>query len=352
MTRKDKVLGLVGPQGVGDSFGIWLDTLLGQRNLERAVVASAYLTEEAAEHLLACCYGQPRRRSRPVVTVLVGTKDHFTRSAAVQRLLLCSGGTTEARIFPVDLQVLCPTDANFHVKALAATGVLGDVAVLGSHNLTGAGLDCGSELGIAVSGPAAKDVEAALMRWATASAPWRSIIKNYKEARLPSAARSTKPPASRGATSTERLAGSDLEADVSLTDKEMRALKEGSDWFERTAPKLARRVHRYIYGEVAREEVRAEGNYFRGAIFTFSDDYPGESWRLGQERHVLRVVETISVASGKATVVAASKVAKFEVTAENRRIAAKLGLIENQPDAASLAAFVHFLKFGELPASR
>jgi hypothetical protein len=354
-TRTHNTHRLIGPAGVGWSYGAVLEVLLSRLDLTEAVIASAYLTTDGAEHLLASINGRSPAKRRPEVTLLIGTKDHFTRKAAIQRLLPFAHGGVRAKGCGVRLNVLCPRDEAFHVKAVYAQRRSGERAVLGSHNLTGSGMDSAGELGIILWGAKAKAIGDALSNWIDDSVPWSRVIKTYREARLTRGRGSDRAAARRAATLSEFEIADDFEATEPMSPVELRAWNEGISTFNAVAPGLSRRASEYLFVNSPRESVVGEQGYYRGALFSYSSDYDRaedrDSWRLGRRRAVMRVLGTVPVRRNKACVVVAQRVRAFKVTPEIRSVAASLGLTEGD-SVRALGPFLAFLITGRPPVAR
>ena len=341
----DKIEGLVGPSNAGDSYGATLEKLLAKKGLTTCLVASAYLTVEAAEHLLTCIYGILRKGKKPAVTVLVGTKDRFTRKDAIRRLLAFSKGGKYASDLPASLEVLCPLEPSFHVKAMHVRYGTKQWAVVGSHNLTGAGMDAVGELGVVLSGPRNGGIEQALGVWAKDSQPWTKVIKTYKEAKLRSGGSAGIGASGMSSDFPAATVGDEIEWVSELTKAQKRDCDQATDRYERSAPKMAERADRYDLLIGPREEYLQEGNLHRGALFASGPDHAEGTWSDGEKRAIRRVLDTVPTSGGKNCLLVSEKVIGFTVNADIRKFAEAHGLKKSRPEPRQMAAFIQHIKY-------
>lgn len=341
--------GLIGPTSVGTGFGTWLDSALSADDLHEAVIASAFLSEDAADQLLATLWLRPRQKTKPRVSVLVGTKERFTRKAAIRALMAYAVGKRAARSFPVVLDVRCPRDPEFHVKAAFVHQRRVTVAAVGSHNLTAAGLDASSELGVILAQMPATAVGKALASWWADSIPWTTAIRTYKEAKLAPRQRTSKAITSRGSASTHEVADA-YRGDLPLTPREERQREQAVLRFISAFPDRTRRLAAALWQDGTRANAIAEDGYLRGARFGHADDISVAEWAVAQKRSILEVVDVIPTVDAKNCIILAKNAAKpFTVTRETRRVAMALGVTSARPSPVALAKFISFLKTGRLP---
>lgn len=340
---KSGLIGFVGPTGAGGSpFVTWLLARTAQRDLSELVVASAYLTDRAADELVVALNAREASWKRANVAILVGTKDGFTRKSAIKALLDCKKNGVN-----VALAVRCPTDPQFHAKAAyARIGASTHCAVVGSHNLTGSGLTSASEFGVELAGEPAARVREALEHWIESSKSWSNV--KYKERKqLPPSLRDSAPPPKDRDESAEQdaahPAADTARASLYLTDAQQERWKRTNARFRKEHKSLARKIRKYFLEEQSVEDCIAKSGYERGARFIFTEHYPdnkpsGEWWD-GQRMVILEVVHHLRSRKNE-TILACLNVEKFKSNKAVRALARSSGATRKRPTPSALAQFL------------
>jgi len=336
-------LKLIGSPAVGRSYLVCLSDLLGDRALVQATVASAYLTEEAVPRLLQELYLGRRGRNKPHVRILIGSMNGFTRKAAIRRLLRYARGGGESRSFPVDLEVLHPSEPLFHVKAchFRLRGRR-STALIGSHNLTGSGLTSTGELGAVLTGSGSREIGEALDSWVAQAQDWRSCLRQYREARLPRAYQAVSTRSGSEVIALFETAPA-YETDGGVTARQEREVTRAV----RKISGMDRNAKSYNWiwnSEETREEVLEQG-YLPGSLCDVGDCENGSSgWTIGSSREIARVEWVLPVNGDKESVLLYTLRKKYRVTKNVLAKAKHLGLTrEGAPEPRALGAFLHFL---------
>lgn len=345
---KSGLVGFVGPTGAG-GFPLvsWLAAQTAQRDLAELVVASAYLTDRAAEELVIALKTREASWTKPNVAIIVGTKDGFTRKSAIKTLLGCKKNGVNA-----SLAVQCPVDPQFHAKAAyARTGSSTHRAVVGSHNLTGSGLTSSSELGVELAGKPAARVREALEHWIESSRPWSKV--KYKERKhLPASLRDGPPPAEQDeevldADDLAHPAGRMASASEDLGDAQQKRWNRTLARFRREQKSLARAIGKCFLEEQSVEDCINKSGYERGARFIYTDHYPrtkpNRDWWDGQRMMVLEVVHHLRSRKYE-TILACIVIEKFKANRALRALARSSGANRKRPTPQGLAHFLAALR--------
>lgn len=336
--KKDQKCSLL--DGEGETYGGWLTERLYDPNLSEAIIASPYLTLGAAGQLVLSLCQRPKRNPRPIVTLIIGALDRFTRKQALQHLLKYATGGQRATESKVQLEVVRPPD-HLHLKAAwVRLGARRRVAAVGSHNLTETGLACEGELGVVLHrSPEVDLVAKALDEWRSQSNPWSGTITTYKHSKqIPGGSGGP----GRGAPDepVSRTAPK-VDADEDLTDPEETERKAAIRTFEARNPKAA---YGGDFWNTDVDFVSARRESPQGAHFDLS--YEKESWKDGKQRKVVRVFRVLPTFKGKESIVLYKTVLSYRVTPCLREAAETLGITDDEtaPDPLKMQQYIDLIR--------
>lgn len=345
---KTGLVGFIGPTGAnGAPFVSWLAAVAARPDLEELLLASAYLTDRGAQEVILALKARDSSHERVKVTLLVGTKDGFTRKSAIKALRGLKKHNVMATI-----RLRCPDDENFHVKAAyARIGKAGHLALVGSHNLTGIGLTSEAEFGVELAGTPASQVRRALQHWVVCSRDWSKV--KYKERKaLPTSWQASEkvrgvPSSSDEGAAEDHPTGPLNAASRPLTEGQWARFKSVTRDFERQFKSLARRVGEYTFEEDSVDECMSGQGYVRGARFIYTEDFPAnkpsEKWWDGQRMMVLEVLHHLRAQKGE-TVLACAVIESFLSDGAIRELAKNSGVNRMRPTPGGMTAFLRGLR--------
>ncbi len=334
MERKELVVLGANPGEV--PFGSFVEERLRDPGLREALLASAYLTVPAAEQLCLWLATRRAEKTRPRVRLLFGTMNHFTRRKAIDLLL------KETRLLNADVEVIQPVGNRFHLKYFFAHVGREFHAAIGSHNATGSGFDSVGELGVVLSGGAARRTRLCLDTWLQSSVPWRKGLDSYKEAkRVPADLGSDPGSVAQGAGDVLGTVAEVFNASGLPLSKRDRQIQE----------RLWKRLSRYwrnlhhapiqLDGTTA-HEARQMG-YAVGACFDYSEHFlKGKPEYFEKQRRQVWMVAHVEEVSGRTLVFTRRKpVRTYKLTSALMKFGRELGIhSQGRPSAEAFRRFI------------
>jgi len=337
---------MVGDTDACQSYESYVAYILARPKLNTVTFASAYLTEDVAERLVALMVSRPIG-TVPTIRFLIGDMNGFTRKAALKRLI---NATKQSN---AKIEVLCPKSTHFHAKAVYAKAGSEQLAIVGSHNLTGDGLISRGELGVVISGIHASPIARALGYWTERSIPWTERILTYKEGRLPES------------DADCHKKGSDVH--ISSTGTTMDAATAGVSKSEIERAKAAWRKFKKISPAIAamcckNEAILEAGSlsdvsrlgYCAGACYDGSslcdDANPTEEgpWREGRARAIRRIATVMRTAKLNEWAIISYKkaITSYKVTEAIRAAAKRLNVWGGnaRPTPTEMSEYLSFIR--------
>jgi hypothetical protein len=333
---------VIGPADAGGTaYAPELAWFLTRQTLVQATVATAYLTEQGAERFLSFLTGRPPTRTRPEITLLVGSLQGFTRKNAIRACIRFANRYPRIRF-----KILHPDNEAFHLKAAHFSLRGSQTAVVGSHNLTSLGLASLGELGVVLKGPVAAPIRKSLDYWANNSTPWSTFLRRYRESARPVPTeprpRSRSSDVPRGQPSISETASTGLASEqVSLTPGESAIIER----VRRSLTPTLRRVATCWFWHDSAATAITDFGHLPGAYFdTFLNFDDKKDWFPGQHRGIVETLHVVAVDARRSVVVHRTKpLIRYRVTPDIRTVAKRLG-VDSYPDPEAIREYITFLR--------
>jgi hypothetical protein len=342
MPSHRQTMRVIGPADAGGTaYAPDLAWFLTRPHLLRATIATAYLTDQGAERFLSFLAGRPRTHARPLVTLLVGSLQGFTRKSALRACIRFAENASRIR-----LKILHPDNELFHLKAAHFQLRRSQVGVVGSHNLTSLGLASLGELGVVVKGPLATPVRTSLDYWTRHSTPWPRFLGRYRESARPIP---TESPRTRRSVNPSKDRSSISEtASTALAADQITLTPSGEAIIRKTRRSLAPSVRRistlWLWQDSAETAITDFGHLPGASFDSFLDSDDRKDWFPGQRRGILETLHVVAVDARRSVVVhRTSPLIRYRVTPEILKRAKELK-IDAYPDPDALREYLAFLR--------